>query len=125
MEGTKKEQKTLVSARSKIWLESNGEVIFGGGRLALLEAIEETGSILQATRKLGISYRGAWGKINATEERLGIKLLERQPGGRQSGARLTPEAQEILTSYREFKSACTQAVDKLFVQYFGEFLIEK
>lgn len=107
-----------IEARSKIWLESHGEVIFGGGRTALLEAIDETGSILQATKKLGISYRGAWGKINATEERLGIKLLERFPGGRGGGAKLTPEAKELVKVYRQFKKDCIIAVDRLFHQHF-------
>lgn len=115
-------KKDMIAARSKIWLEASGEVIFGGGRTALLEAIDETGSILQATKKLGISYRGAWGKINATEERLGIKLLDRYPGGRGGGAKLTPEAKILLEIYRSFKKDCIVAVDKLFEKHFREFL---
>lgn len=117
-----KVQPALLSAKSRIWLECNGEVIFGGGRLALLEAIEETGSILQATRKLGLSYRGAWGKINATEDRLGFKLLDRQTGGKNSGATLTPEGKRILEAYRHFRQDCTQAIDNLFVTHFKDFL---
>lgn len=115
-------QPAQLNARSKVWLECNGEVIFGGGRLALLEAIEETGSILQATRKLGISYRGAWGRINATEERLGFKLLDRQTGGKNSGATLTPEGKQILAAYRHFRKDCTEAIDNLFVTHFKDFL---
>jgi len=44
------------------------------------------GSINQAAAKLGMSYRAAWGKVTATEKRLGIKLLNKHTGGYHSGS---------------------------------------
>lgn len=117
-----KEAQIDLNPRSKIWIESNGEVVFGGGRVALLLAIAETGSIRQAANKLNMSYRAAWGKIKATEERLGVVLLERHTGGSKSGAQLTPEAKKLADLFRQFKSASVEAVDKLFIEYFKEFL---
>jgi molybdate transport system regulatory protein len=113
---------TGLQPRSKIWIESQGEVVFGGGRVALFQAIEETGSIRQAANKLGMSYRAAWGKIKATEERLGMALVEKHAGGHQSGATLTLEAKELLKIYRKFKKDSDAAVDKLFARHFGKFL---
>ena len=110
-----------LSPRSKIWIESHGEVVFGGGRILLLEAIKQTGSIRQAATKLNMSYRAAWGKIKATEERLGIKLLDKRTGGHQSGAELTPEAIKLLQSYHKFKEDSDKAVNKLFTKYFSKF----
>jgi molybdenum-dependent DNA-binding transcriptional regulator ModE len=36
--------------KSKIWLESGGRMIFSDGRLQLLEAVEELGSLRQRPR---------------------------------------------------------------------------
>lgn len=108
--------------KTKIWIEIEGEVVFGGGRMALFEAIEQYGSIRQAATNLGMSYRAAWGKIKATEERLGIKLVDKHIGGHQSGAELTLEAREMLTLYRRFKDDSVKAVDNCFAHYFSHFL---
>ncbi|MHB1167550.1 MAG: winged helix-turn-helix domain-containing protein [Carboxydocellales bacterium] len=108
--------------KTRIWIEIDGEVVFGGGRMALFEAIEQYGSIRQAATNLGMSYRAAWGKIKATEERLGIKLVDKHTGGHQSGAALTPEAKEMLILYRRFKEDSVKAVDSFFVRYFSNFL---
>src|SRR6185437_8815318 len=37
-----------------------GQRYLGGNRVRLLEAIERTGSISQAAREVGMSYKGAW-----------------------------------------------------------------
>lgn len=108
--------------KAKIWIELDGEVVFGGGRMDLFEAIEKFGSIRQAAIHLGMSCRAAWGKIKATEERLGLELLEKHAGGSQSGAVLTAEARELLALYRRFKNDSIKAVDNLFYSYFNKFL---
>ena len=109
--------------KSKTWIESDGEVVFGAGRAALFQAIEETGSIRQAANKLGMSYRAAWGKIKATEERLGIKLVEKHAGGHQSGATLTPQAKKLMDLFQQFKRDSEASIDKLFMQYFRKSII--
>lgn len=112
----------VLTPKTKIWIEADGEVVFGTGRLLLLQAIDDNGSIRQAASKLGMSYRAAWGKIKATEERLGIKLLVRHIGGSNGGAELTPEAKELLRLFDDFKKESYKAVDCLFEQYFKKIL---
>ncbi|WP_418792270.1 winged helix-turn-helix domain-containing protein [Phosphitispora sp. TUW77] len=107
--------------RSKTWIEFDEEVVFGAGRAALFQAIEETGSIRQAANKLGMSYRAAWGKIKATEERLGIRLVEKYAGGLQSGAVLTPQAKELMEIFQQFKKDSEASVDELFIRHFNKF----
>ena len=47
-----------------VWL-SCGERNFGGaGRIALLEAIREEGSITRAARRVGLSYKAAWDAVD-------------------------------------------------------------
>jgi len=110
-----------IQPKIKLWLEVDGEVVFGSGRVALFEAIEETGSIKQASEKINMSYRAAWGKVKATEERLGLKLVQRQAGGRNSGAELTPKGKELLQIYRKYKQSVAAVIDDSFPDFFEEF----
>lgn len=106
--------------RSKLWIEVEGEPVFGRGRNFLLHAIDRYGSINQAAREVNISYRKAWSYIKAMEERLGIKLVERQSGGRNGGgAALTPEAREFLRKYDLLQDGVKEAVDEKFKEIFG------
>jgi molybdate transport system regulatory protein len=91
--------------KHKLWLEKKGRVVFGHGRRTLLNAILEYRSLHAAAKKLNMSYRAAWGRLKASEERLGIKLVETHPGGR--GMELTDEAKTLLILF----DALEQGVD--------------
>ncbi len=106
--------------KCKIWIEYNKQVIFGGGRLALFQAIDECGSINKAAAKLGMSYRAAWGKINATETTLGIQLIEKHVGGAKSGSELTDIAKKLVKAYIDFKEESISAVDNLYEKHFKD-----
>ncbi|MEW6602216.1 MAG: LysR family transcriptional regulator, partial [Nitrospirota bacterium] len=71
--------------RSKIWLEVDGEAVFGRGREALLTAIDRTGSINRAAKDIKVSYRKALSYIQTMEQRLGTRLVERKTGGLHGG----------------------------------------
>jgi len=105
-------------AKSKVWLEKEGNVIYGDGRQALLKAIDQTGSIRQAASKLGMSYRAAWGKLKATEERLGIELVSKKAGGADSGTSLTENGREFMRKYEQFKKESNDTIDKIHTKYF-------
>ena len=86
----------------KIWLEKDGEPIFGMGRFILLEKIESSGSISSAAKELGYSYKKAWSFINIMEKRLGFELVSKKIGGRHGGGSiLTEEAKNIMKMYEE------------------------
>jgi molybdate transport system regulatory protein len=118
--------KNLV-VKSKIWIEDgHGKVVFGSGRLRILRAIEEHGSILGAAKELKMSYRAVWGKIKATEERLGHPLLSRQTGGaRGGGSQLTPLGKALIERYCELQSLTETTADKLFEDLFSDGLSER
>ncbi len=106
--------------RSKFWLEVGGELVFSDWRADLLELIGETGSVAAAAARLDVSYRVAWGKIKEMEKRLGLRLVESRRGGRGGGlSRLTPQAEDLVKSYRRFKSGLQQQVDERFRTAFG------
>jgi len=95
------EVKGKVKIKHKIWLERNGRVIFGHGRRALLRAIDECGSLNSAAKKLNMSYRAAWGRLKASEERLGIKLTE--VDAVSGSMRMTDEARDLLRKFEELE----------------------
>jgi formylmethanofuran dehydrogenase subunit E len=105
--------------RSKIWIEMDGEPVFGRGRRFLLEAIDTYGSISQAAKVVGISYRKAWGHIQAMEKRLGIVLVTRQTGGRNGGgAALTPEARDLFKKFEMMEIGLREFADARFREMF-------
>jgi len=97
----------------KIWLERNGRVIFGPGRFELLEAVEECQSLSAAAKKLKMSYRAAWGRLRASEDRLGIPLVELT--GNRQGMRLTEEGKKLHDSFLELE----KKIDRLLEEYQG------
>lgn len=109
----------IMEVRSKIWLEVQGEPVFGSGREALLMAIDRLGSINRAAKDINISYRKALSYIQTMEERLGTKLVERKAGGSNGGgATLTKEAIIILKKYGQLERGVNEFLDKKFVRIF-------
>lgn len=113
-------KKKTLQIKSKIWLELDDKVVFGLGRIRLFEAIEKTGSMNQAAALLGMSYRAAWGKVTATEERLQLQLVERNQGKRNNGTVLTPIGKELLSRYKQFQQEAQKKVDQSFDKHLGE-----
>ncbi|MBC9784855.1 LysR family transcriptional regulator [Heliobacterium chlorum] len=106
-----------VQVKAKLWIEVDGNVLFSQGRMRLLEAIDETGSISQAATKMGMSYRAAWGKVTTTEQRLGLNLVERFPGHKEQGAALTEKGRQLLQRFQAFNDEVLQSIDELFAKH--------
>jgi molybdate transport system regulatory protein len=101
-----------IRIKSKFWIEVDGRPVFGRGRRCLLEAIEKYGSINKAAKEINISYRKAWSYLNTMEERLGMKLIDRQTGGKDGGgAILTENARTILKKYRGLERGLQKIVE--------------
>ena len=100
---------------AKIWLETDlGKLLLGEGRVEIFRTIERTGSLSAAARELGMSYRAVWGKVRATEKRLGIKLVDGVAGGpKHGGTRLTDQAKDFLERFEKFDKRARKAVDDL------------
>jgi len=106
---------------SKIWLEKNERLVFGEGKSNLLKAIDDTGSIKNASHKMGISFRHGWGYITAIEKRLGCKFIERRKGGKdKGGSRLTKDARDFIKRYDRMKLRVDKFADKVFSEIFYE-----
>jgi molybdate transport system regulatory protein len=77
----------------------------GPGKVALLEAIRETGSISAAARRIGMSYRRAWLLVEQINDALAEPAVSAATGGRQGGgAILTPVGERIVALYRSIEA---------------------
>jgi molybdate transport system regulatory protein len=108
---------TRIQVRSKIWLEIDGEPVFGQGREELLRLIEKTGSINGAAKEMGIPYRKAWTYIDSMEKRLGATLVTRTKGGSRGGKSLLSDlAKALLERYTALRTGFDAVVDRKFSQ---------
>ncbi len=115
---TGNDHKNDYKAECKVWLKKECSVL-GEGLFKLLSNVDKLGSISQAARLMGMSYRAAWGKIRLAEERLGMSLVITQVGGETGGgARLTPEAFELLKRFRKLRQEVDNFVSKTFKEIF-------
>jgi molybdate transport system regulatory protein len=110
-----------LAIKSKTWIEDeSGEVVFGAGRLRILELVAQYGSIHAAAKELRMSYRAVWGKIRATEDRLGQLLVRRKSDGtRRGGSELTPFAGSIMERFRQLQILVEKEADDLFENAFS------
>jgi molybdate transport system regulatory protein len=92
-----KEGILLMEIKYKVWIEKNGKVVFGKGRDNILKAVDEQRSLNAAAKKLGMSYRAAWGRLRASEERMEMKLVEIGDG--EKSMQLTQKARAIIERF--------------------------
>ncbi len=77
------------------------DLAIGPGKIALLEAIAQTGSITSAARKLGMSYRRAWLLVDETNRCLVEPAVSTAAGGKRGGGTaLTSTGAEFVRRYR-------------------------
>jgi molybdate transport system regulatory protein len=103
----------------KVWLEKDKRVLFGEGRNQLLQAIDDYGSLAQAAKKMNMSYRAAWGRLRASEDRLGFVLAEKDlEQGKKGGLRLTTQGKNLLSKYKSIHLAVESLVNDLERKFF-------
>ncbi len=90
--------------RFRMVLELDGRPVVDERLASLLKMVEETGSILSASKALGLAYSRAWEAIFKAEGALGAQLVERRPGRVERSARLTEEGREVLQLYLRYTS---------------------
>ena len=110
-----------MKVRTKVWIDDDHDnVIFGSGRLRMLEAIDRFGSMNRAAKELNMSYRALWGRIKSTEERLGAKVVITKPGGGKGhGSVVAPAGKKLLENYKLINDRIIKLADQEFEKIFG------
>lgn len=116
MASEKKINLTKIKLNHKIWLSSeNDKGILGDGKWQILKAIEDTGSLTAACKKLNLTYRRTWGDLKKIEQMLGFPLLEKSRGGTEGGSsQLTPNGIKLVAAFDEFHSAVDGNIREAF-----------
>ncbi|MDN5870948.1 MAG: LysR family transcriptional regulator [Nitrococcus sp.] len=87
-----------------IWIDLPGGHRIGPGEVLLLEAIEETGSISAAGRKMGMSFSQAWHRVKKIDGSLMNPAVGTKTGGyTRQGATLTPLGKQLIKLYRSIE----------------------
>lgn len=96
-----------------LWIEGNGTRFFGPGPVELLQLIEETGSINQAARKMGMSYKKAWEMVNRLNEIAGSAMVITATGGEKGGgSTISDEARQLIEWYLAMRERFRQFMEK-------------
>lgn len=105
--------------RVKVWLEIDGDYVFGFGMSEILKAIDASGSIKAAAGRLDKSYRYVWGRIKEAETALGEPLVETRVGGKGSSrSSLTELASTLMRDYDALRRRMFEIVDQEFSSRF-------
>jgi molybdate transport system regulatory protein len=110
-----------MKVRTKVWInDDHDNVIFGSGRVRMLEAIDRLGSMNKAAKKLNMSYRALWGRIKSTEERLGAGVVITKPGGGKGhGSVVAPAGKKLLENYKLLEDRIIKFAGEEFEKIFG------
>ncbi len=93
-----------------IRIESENERFLGPGRIELLENIIETGSISQAAKKMGMSYKKAWDLINSMNKQTKMPIVITHAGGENGGGTLvTEEGKKIIAAFKKLDDEFRQS----------------
>ena len=111
----------ILKLRYKLWIEKDGEKVFGDGPLDILHRVERTGSLRQAAVEINMSYSQAWNLIKDLEKRLGFNLLRRKVGGEKGGgSEITDKARELMMKFEIFRGRADQNLHSLYKKIFNE-----
>jgi molybdate transport system regulatory protein len=104
--------------RFRMRVMHDGTIALGPGKVQLLEAVREHGSISAAARSLSMSYRRAWLLMDELNRALESPATVSEHGGQSGGgSTLTPVGEEIIRLYRGIEAraaaACAPEIEAL------------
>ena len=99
--------------KGRVWLEKDGELYLGWGRVLLLKNIDKFGSIAAAAQSMRLGYRNAWLWVQAMNRLAPAPLVEIATGGvGGSHARLTDEGQKAVAEYDKLHDKIHASLEK-------------
>ena len=98
--------------KSRIWIETEGNVLLGEGRVQLLKAIDETGSLSKAAKTLNLSYKKAWHLLDSVNKSSKKPVTTNSIGGKSGGGtQLTNYGKTLITTFDEINKNCWTFLD--------------
>jgi molybdate transport system regulatory protein len=98
-------------ARLTLRLDFGPGQAVGHGKIRLLEAVRDYGSISAAGRSMGMSYRRAWLLVDALNTLFDQPVITTKHGGQGGGgAELTPFGDRVVQRYHAIEAKAYAAV---------------
>jgi molybdate transport system regulatory protein len=98
----------------QFWITHNGKNLAGQSRIELLTQIASSGSITQAAKAVGISYKSAWDAVEAMNSAAGSPLVARSAGGKGGGGtQLTAAGQQLIEAFQRYQQEHQCFLDRL------------
>lgn len=99
--------------KSRIWIEVENNVLLGEGRVQLLKAIDETGSLSKAAKSMNISYKKAWGLLDSINKSAKKPVTINTIGGKGGGgAELTDYGKALILAFDDINQKCWAFLDE-------------
>ncbi len=94
------------------------EIAMGPGKADMLEAIRTSGSISEAARQLGMSYKRGWNLVDTMNRCFREPVVDTATGGGGGGgARVTPFGEKVLAHFRAMERNTDAAIRKDLVKF--------
>lgn len=91
---------------------------FGPGRLQLLENIIATGSISQAAKLMGMSYKKAWDMVQSMNQQVIKPIVSTQTGGEKGGGTIvTEEGKHLMAAFKQLYEEIQHSFDEKLQQF--------
>jgi len=109
-----KDKKELPTVEARFWLRKGKDRFLASGKIELMKAIKDTGSISAASRKMGISYRKAWNLVDRLNAFSGKEAIKTEKGGKGGGgASLSRHGEKLLKIYAEAQKRFSCMLEEL------------
>jgi len=98
-------------ARLTIRIDLGTDAALGPGKVRLLEAVNQVGSIRGAANAIGMSYRRAWLLLQDIEAVMGAPVVAGETGGANGGGTsLTKLGWAVVGQYRAIEKRASRSV---------------
>jgi molybdate transport system regulatory protein len=103
-------KKQAFRCKPRIRIMAGNSIALGPGKIDLLEAIQQKGSISQAAKAINLSYRRAWDMVDTMNHCFKAPLVSSSTGGKGGGgAQLTSLGNEVILLYRSMESTAEKS----------------
>lgn len=97
-------KKGKYAVNGSLWIEGNGVRFLGPGPVELLQHIDKTGSINQAAKEMGMSYKKAWEIVNRLNMMATCPIVITATGGEKGGGScISEEAKQMILYHQQLR----------------------
>jgi len=108
----------MTSIEVRLRINFGSKLAIGPGRIELLEGVRRTGSLAEAARGMGMSYRRAWLLMQSLNDSLREPASIPARGGRRGGgATVTPTGLALIRSYRRMEASAMREARRRFARF--------